>query len=74
MYYISKLLAELGLSNPKSKTYLKATHSIEEIIQAKISCCKKFDLNIKELDKLIPIMYLLPKIHKTPVCGRLLQH
>ena len=73
MYYISKLLAELGLSNPRSKTYSKATHSIKEIIQAKISYCKKFDLNIKELDKLLPIMYLLPKIHKTLVCGRLLQ-
>ena len=37
IYYISKLLAELGLSNLKSKTNSKATHSIEEIIPPNIS-------------------------------------
>ena len=37
--YISKPLAELGLSNSKSKTNSKATHSIKEIISANISYC-----------------------------------
>ena len=72
MYYTSKLLAELNLSNSKSKTYSKATHSTEEIIQPNIRSCKKFDLNIKELDKSLPIMYWLPKIHKTLVGVRLI--
>ena len=67
IYYISKLLAEINLSNSKSTTYSKATHSIEEIIQPNIRSCKKFDLNITQLDKLLPIMYWLPKIHKTLV-------
>ena len=71
MYYTSKLLAELNLSNSKSKTYSKATHSTEEIIRPNISC-KRFDLNIKELDKSLPIMYWLPKIHKTLVGVRLI--
>ena len=70
MYYISKLLAELGLSNSKSKTNLKAAHSIEEIIPANTTYCYKFDLNITELDELLPIMYCLPIIHKTPVGAR----
>ena len=39
IYCISKLLAELGLSNSKSKTNSEATHSIEEIIPANISYC-----------------------------------
>ena len=39
IYYISKLLAELGLSNSKSKTNSKATHVIEEIIPPNISYC-----------------------------------
>ena len=51
-----KLLAEINLSNSKSKTYSKATHSIEEIIQPNIRRCKTLDLNITELDKLPPIM------------------
>ena len=55
----SKLSAELDLSNSKSKTHSKATHSIEEIIQGNISYCKKFDLNITELNKSLPIMYRL---------------
>ena len=49
---------------------MKATHSIEEIIQGNISYCKRFDLNITELDKSLPIMYWLPKMHKTPVGAR----
>ena len=36
IYYISKLLAEINLSNSKSKTYSKATNSIKEIIQPNI--------------------------------------
>ena len=55
----SKLSAELDLSNSKSKTHSKATHSIEEIIQGNISYCKKFELNITELNKSLPIMYRL---------------
>ena len=61
IYYITQLLAELQLSNSKSKICLKATHSIEKIIQPNIGSCKKSDLNIT----LLPIMYWLPKIHKT---------
>ena len=61
------MLAEINLSNSKSKTYSKAAHSIEEIVQPNIRSCKKFDLNIKELDKSLPIMYWLPKIYKTLV-------
>ena len=39
IYYISKLLVELGLSNSKPKTDSKPIHSTEEIIPANISCC-----------------------------------
>ena len=70
MYYISKLLEELDLSKWKSKTYSKATHSIEEIIQPNIRNCEKFNLNITELNKLLQIMYWLPKIHKIVVGAR----
>ena len=58
-YYISKLLAEVDLSNSKSKTYSEATHSIDEIIQANINYCKKFDPYITEVDKTLPIYALV---------------
>ena len=70
IYCISKLLAELDLSNSKSKTYSKATHSIEEIIQTNMRNSKNFDLNIPKLDKSLPIMYCLPKIPKILVGAR----
>ena len=59
--YIFKLLADT-----KSKTYSKATHSIEEInIKANINYCKKFGLNIIEIEQSLPIMHWLPKMYKT---------
>ena len=67
VYCVSKFLVEINLSNSKSKTYSKATHSIEETIQSNIRSCKKFGLNITELGKSLGIMYWLPKIHKTLV-------
>ena len=35
-------------------------------------CCnhRTFDLNITGLDKLLPIIYCLPKLHKTPIGAR----
>ena len=72
IYYISRLLTENGLSNSISKIYSKAAYPIKEIIQANINYCKKFDLNITELDKLLPILYWLLKIHKTPIGARFL--
>ena len=65
IYYISILLAQFDFSNSESKTYFKAAHSIKEMIQANLSYYKKFEMNITDLDKLSPIMYRLPKIHKT---------
>ena len=69
-FYISKLLAEVGLSNSKSKTYSEVAHSIDEIVAANINYCQKFDLKILKLDNILPIMYWLPKMHKTPTSSR----
>ena len=69
-YYISKLLGKVSLANSKSKTYSKTAHSNEEIIQTNINYCKNFDLNIIEFDKSLPIMYWLPKRHKTRIGTR----
>ena len=69
-YYISKILTKVGLFNSEYKTHSKASHSVKEIIQANTNYCKKFKLNITELDKSLPIMYWLPKMHKTAICPR----
>ena len=41
IYYISKFLAELGISNSKSKTNSKATYSIEKVIPGNIKLLLK---------------------------------
>ena len=66
-YYISKLLAEVYPNKNKNltSTYSQTQKSREEIIKTNIKYCKKFDLNITEQDKTLPIMYWLPKMHKT---------
>ena len=69
-YYISKFLVEVGLFNLRSKTYAKATQSMEEIIEANINYSKTFDFNITELDKSLPIKYWSPNMHKTPIRAR----
>ena len=70
-YYISKLLSEVGYGNtPSQKTYSQVDISKEDIINANINYCKKFDLDVTNNDKTLPIMYWLPKMHKTPVGAR----
>ena len=72
-YYISKLLAEAGLSNSKSETYSKVTDSIEEIIQANIICCKMFNLNITNLTTRFKLCTGYLKCIKQPLVTGLLQ-
>ena len=55
-YYISFFLCY-----SKLKPTLKL-HFFEKIVQANINYCKKFDLNIKERDKILPIIYWQPKV------------
>ena len=44
--------------------------SKEEFIKTNVKHCKKFDLKISEPDINLPIMYWLPKAHKTPTDER----
>ena len=63
-YYISKLLAEVSPNKNKNSTstYSQTLKYKEEIIKTNIKYCKKFS-------KKLPIMYWLPKMHKTAPIG-----
>ena len=65
-FYVSRILAELHV-NGGSNTYKLSSLGQEELINNNIKFCKKFDLNVTEKEKALPIMYWLPKIHKHPV-------
>ena len=63
-YYVTKLLAEVSLSNSESKTYSKVIQYIEEMIQAIINYCKRFDLNITKLSNTKPLSNTISEIFK----------
>ena len=43
------------------------------MIKENVNYCKNLDLNIKEIDKSLPIKYRLPKIHKTSIGARFIE-
>ena len=55
--------------NSTSK-YSQGQNSMEELIESNIEYCNTFDLKITEYDKTRPILYWLPKTHKTPIYTR----
>ena len=71
-YYISKLLAEVFQNQIKlsTATYSPTLKSKEKITKTNIKYCRMFFLKITDQGKTLPIMYWLPKMHKTPIGGR----
>ena len=68
---MSKILAEVSPNENKNSTstYSQTLKSKEEIIKTNIKYCKNVDLKITEQDKILHIMYWLPKMHKTKNCS-----
>ena len=67
-YYIPKLLAEVSLNKIKIENQPIHKHNglrrklLKVTTNTNIKYCKKFDLAITEQDKILPIMYWLPKM------------
>lgn len=69
-FYVSKLLAEIGVNTEGSNTYSQVDTPSEEIVENNIMFCKRFGLQLTEEQKCLPIMYWTPKMHKTPIGAR----
>ena len=69
-YYIIRLLSEVGVPNGDNPTYQQINQDSQHIISDNISLCEKYGLETTEADKCLPIMYWIPKMHKTPVDAR----
>ena len=63
--YISKLLDEIALRGTQSDTYKLVNKLTEEVIDDSITFSSEFDLDVQNGFKTLPIIYWLPKIHKT---------
>ena len=63
--YISKLLDEIALRGTQSDTYKLVNKLTEEVIDDSITFSSEFDLYVQNGFKTLPIIYWLPKMHKT---------
>ena len=65
MLYVSKLLDETALRGTQSDTYKLVNKLTEEVIDDSITFSSEFDLDVQNGFKTLPIIYWLPKMHKT---------
>ena len=63
--YISKLLDEIALRGTQRDTYKLVNKLTEEVIDDSITFSSEFDLDVQNGFKTLPIIYWLPKMHKT---------
>ena len=70
-YYIETLIKELGLDNcstpTENSTYTSCQMSSEDIVNTFDTFMKSLGIELSEEDKILPYLYLTPKLHKSPV-------
>ena len=69
-YYILVLLKELDYPNGSSNTYTFNSFNKEPIISSNIDFCQHLGYKVKDEEKKLPMIYWIPKMHKTPVGKR----
>lgn len=69
-FYITRLLKEIGLPDGDCETYQISNKNKHDIIGENFELCKLFGLEVSEQNKCLPVMYWLPKLHKTPSDAR----
>ena len=55
------------MKKKSTSTNLQTQKSKKKLIETNIKYCKKSDLKITKQEKTLPIIYWLPKMHKTPI-------
>ena len=69
-FYVTQLLAEVGILNNNSQTYEHLDKDYHQIINENIELCKRYGLEVGDREQCLPIMYWIPKMHKNPVDSR----
>ena len=69
-YYITILLKELGYPDGTSNTYKLNLSDLQQIKPANFEFCEHLGYKISEEEKTLPIIYWIPKMHKSPVGQR----
>ena len=69
-FYVTRLLAEVGMLNDNSQTYEHLDKDYHQIINENIQLCKRYGLEVGDREQCLPFMYWIPKMHKNPVDSR----
>ena len=71
-FFIPKIISEVGEYNiiQSNSTYSKVNFSKNDIIKNNENYCQKTDLILADKNRSRPIIYWLPKLHKTPTGAR----
>ena len=69
-YYVCQILSEIGIPGGNSDTYCLTNKDIKEILENNVQICRNFGLELIENEKCLPLMYWMPKLHKTPIEAR----
>ena len=69
-YYVARLMKEVGIPDNSTPTYQLANRNKESIIQNNIEFCERYSLKVPDDNKILPIMYWIPKMHKNPIGTR----
>jgi len=69
-FYVETILKEIGILGQGNVTYEMASKTKEEIINDNIGYSEHLNLKVADKHKDLPMMYWMPKMHKSPVGTR----
>ena len=70
-FYVEVILKEVGvLGNIGNLTYCNSEKGVDEIVSENVEYTERLGHTISDDDKVLPIMYWIPKMHKTPMGHR----
>ena len=69
-YYVEVILKEIGFIGMGNSTYSQSEKCLEEIISDNTEYAKRLGYKMADKEKILPLMYWIPKMHKNPVGAR----
>ena len=69
-FYVKVILEEIGILDVGNRTYTPSERGRDEIISENCEYTSKLGYSVSDEDKILPVMYWIPKMHKTPIGHR----
>ena len=69
-FYVIRLLKEVGALGDPSLTYQISNADPIDIVNENVELCKRYNLDLEDRQKTLPIMYWTPKMHYNPSRAR----